>query len=246
MKSVDIAFPVYKGNLNQIEDTVRKVSSFCEKDLKQYNWHLVLGVNGWGAEKVLALAKRLEKKFSQLRHCYTEKPGKGAGLRMAWGQSKADIVAYLDIDLSADIKDLPTLLKGVEDFDICVGSRYHPDSNVQRGIARRLVSWFYHKIIQQLFLRTRCEDLHCGFKAFRRDVAQKLLPHVQDPGWYFDSEIMILAERLGYTIKTIPVLWKEGKSSGLSLRRVIPAFLFKTIELKMRPLPEHLRKRERS
>lgn len=243
MKSMDMAFPVYKGNLEEIESSVRKVSAFCEKHLKGYNWHLVLGVNGWGAEKVLALAKSLEKKYKRLSHCYTETPGKGAGLKKAWEQSKADIVSYMDIDLSVDMKDLPALLKGVETHDICVGSRYHLGSNVRRSFLRKFVSWFYHHIIQQFFLGTQCEDLHCGFKAFRSDVAKKLLPHVQDPGWYFDSEIMSLAERLGYSIKTIPVIWNEGQVSGLSLRRVIPAFLLKTIELKMRPLPEHLRKK---
>lgn len=243
MRSVDIAFPVYRGNLGEIEPSVRKVSAFCEKRLKGYNWHLVLGINGWGAEKVLALAKDLEKKYKHLGHCYTETPGKGAGLKKAWEQSKADIVSYMDIDLSVDMKDLPLLLKGVEEFDICVGSRYHAGSSVKRGFLRRFVSWFYHLFIQQFLLGTHCEDLHCGFKAFKRGVAQKLLPHVQDPGWYFDSELMSLAERLGYSIKTIPVVWNEGKVSGLSLRRVIPAFLLKTIELKMRPLPEHLRKK---
>ncbi|MEK6964574.1 MAG: glycosyltransferase [Nanoarchaeota archaeon] len=243
MKSVDIAFPVYKGNLEEIQVTIPKVYAFCDKHLKGYNWHLVLGVNGWGAEKVLALARDLEKKYKKLGHCYTETPGKGAGLKKAWEQSKADIVSYMDIDLSVDMKDLPTLLKGVETHDICVGSRYHSGSSVHRSFLRRFVSWFYHHIIQQFFLETRCEDLHCGFKAFRSSVAKKLLPHVQDPGWYFDSEIMSLAERLGYSIKTIPVLWTEGQVSGLSLRRVIPAFLLKTVEMKMRPLPEYLRKK---
>ncbi len=243
MKSVDIAFPVYRGNLEEIEPSIRKVSAFCEKHLKGYNWHLVLGINGWSAEKVLTLAKNLESKYKRLSHCYTETPGKGAGLKKAWESSKADLVGYMDIDLSVDMKDLPALLKGAETHDICVGSRYHKGANVHRGFLRRFVSWFYHHIIQQFFLGTRCEDLHCGFKVFQRNIAQKLLPHVQDPGWYFDSELMSLAERLEYSIKTIPVIWNEGQVSGLSLRRVIPAFLLKTIELKMRPLPEHLRKK---
>lgn len=243
MKSVDIAFPVYRGNLHEIEPTIKKVSQYCQKNLKNYNWHLVLGINGWGAEEVIALSKRLEKQNSRVKHCYNEAPGKGAGLHLAWSQSKADIVAYMDIDLSVDIKDLPTLLEELKTYDICVGSRYHKGSNVERSFMRKLASWVYHKIIQQLLLGTKCEDLHCGFKAFRREVAQKLLPYVQDPGWFFDTEIMTLAEKLGYSIKTIPILWNEGKNSGLSLKRVVPAFIMKNIELRLRPLPTHMRKK---
>ena len=149
----------------------------------------------------------------------------------------------MDIDLSVDLKDTVNLLKGVDDNDICVGDRYHKYSNVKRNFIRKLASWGYHKIIQKGLLGTRCEDLHCGFKAFKKETIQKLLPHVQDFGWYFDSELMSLAERLGYKIKTIPIVWNEGNYSGLCLRRVIPAFLLKTIELKLRPLPEEARKK---
>jgi len=243
MKSVDIAFPVYRGNLEEIESTIQKVSAYCKKHVKNYDWHLVLGINGWRAEKVIALAKRLEEHYPRLRHVYTLTPGKGAGLHTAWSQSKADIVSYMDIDLSVDLKDLPKLLNGVKKEDICVGSRYHKDSRVDRSFLRKAASWVYHTIIQRFILRIRCEDLHCGFKAFRRGVAQKLLPYVQDPGWFFDTEIMSLAERLDYSIKTIPIVWNEGKNSGLSLRRVVPAFILKNIELRIRPVPEYLRKK---
>jgi len=244
MAVVDIAFPVYHGNLNQIEATVTQVTDFCQKNLLQYDWKLILGINGPRPEKVLALCEKLEKTNKSLYHLYVATPGKGAGLNLVWKNSKADIVAYMDVDLSVDIAALPVLLDGVREHDICVGSRYHKDSRVERGLMRKCASWFYHRIVQQVLLGTKCEDLHCGFKAFRRDVAQRILPYVQDPGWYFDSEIMSLAERLGYSIKTIPVVWDEGKVSGLVLKRVIPAFFLKTIELKLRQLPEEARKYE--
>lgn len=242
MPTVDIVFPVYWDNLHQIEKYVVSVSDFCKSHLKNYSWNLVLGVNGAKPEEIKELFLRLSKTNERLRYVYTPTPGKGAGLKAAWTESTADILAYMDIDLAVDLEALPELLRGVESSDICIGNRYHKDSKVQRSFSRKLTSWFYHKIIQRFLLGTKCGDLHCGFKAFRRPVAQKLLPHVQDPGWYFDSEIMILAEKLGYTIKTIPVVWKEGFVSGLALKRVIPAFLLKTIELRLRHLPEEARK----
>lgn len=100
----------------------------------------------------------------------------------------------------------------------------------------------YNSLILRLFLGIKTTDLHCGFKALRREVAQRLLPYVQDPGWYFDSEIMVLAEKLGYSITTIPVVLNESPISGLVLRRAIPAFLLKTLELRWRPLPKEIRR----
>lgn len=136
MKSVDIAFPVYWGNERQIEDAVRKVRVYCEQHLQQYDWGLVMAVNGPNPERTLDLCQRLEHSSPHVRHTYTRSPGKGAGLRSAWESSNADIVAYMDIDLSADIASLPELLDGLKTHDLCVGSRYHQNSRVQRSVGR--------------------------------------------------------------------------------------------------------------
>ncbi len=243
MKSVDIAFPVYHGNLAVIEQSILTVYQYAEQHLTNYQWRLVLAINGPFPEKVIALTEQIAKTHPRLSQIYTPTPGKGAGLKAAWCASSADILAYMDIDLSVDLSALVELLNSIDSSDAVVGSRYHADSQVKRGLKRKIVSKIYHALFQKIFLGVHYDDAHCGFKAIRGNVAKTILPHVQDTGWYFDSELMYLLDKLGYSIKSIPVKWRDAPNpSGVNLKRVIPGFILKTLEMKLRPLPTYARK----
>lgn len=238
MKYVDIAIPVYYGNIGELEPNIKKQVEFFRKNLTDYNWRIVIAVNGKNPEEIINLSKELCKKYKEVSYIYTEIPGKGAGVITAWQNSKADILAYMDIDLSTGLADFRNLIKGIEEgFDICVGSRYIQGSKVRRSFKRRIASFVYHKILLRLFLNAKFTDGQCGFKAITKKVAQKVLPLVKDRVWFFESEMMYIAEKMGFKIKEIPVVWEETDlQSGIKLRKIVPEFIKKIILLKLRKI----------
>jgi len=238
MKSVDIVVPVYYGNLEELGRNIVKQVEFFRENLSDYNWKIVIAINGNNTDKIMALSKTLSRKYKEVIYIYTETAGKGAGVIAGWKVSDADILAYMDIDLSVELSDFRNLIKGVEDgFDICVGSRYIQGSEVKRSLKRKIVSFVYHKILLKLFLNVKFTDGQCGFKAITKLTAKKILPLVKDKVWFFESEMMYIAEKRGLKIKEIPVVWKETTiQSGINLRKVIPEFIKKIISLKLRKL----------
>lgn len=242
LNALDIVFPVYYGNVELIEESLEKVSVFCHNNLRKYNWKLILAINGPFYEEIMELVKKIKKTNNKVAYTYTSSIGKGAGIKHAWINSSSDLLVYMDIDLSVDLSALPVLLDELSNHDLVIGSRYHEKSDVTRNFKRKIISKVYHELFQ-LFLGVSCKDAHCGFKAVNADVAKKVLPYVQDQGWYFDSELVYLFEKLEYSVKSIPVKWMDsGYVSGLDLKRVIPGFILKTFELRLRPLPKQVMK----
>ena len=238
MKSVDIIVPVYSGNLVELAPNIAQQIDFFRKNLNGYRWKIVIAINGKNAGEIIDLAKYLSKKYKEVSYIYTEVAGKGAGVLAGWERSDADILAYMDIDLSVELSDFRNLIKGIEDgFDICVGSRYVSGSEVKRSLKRKIVSFVYHKILLKLFLNVKFTDGQCGFKAITKPTAKKILPLVKDKAWFFESEMMYIAEKLGYKIEEIPVVWREtGIQSGIKLWKVIPEFIKKILSLKLRKI----------
>jgi len=235
-KTVEIMLPVYSGNLHEIAPSIEKQMKKFSKSLKKYNWKIVLAINGKDAEKVIALAKMLHKKYPRVIYDYARQPGKGSGIMHAWSRSKADIISYMDIDLSADIKDFPNLISQIEKgYDISIGSRYLPLSTVNRSFKRSFVSVSYNKIFMKLVLAPKMyTDAQCGFKAVNQKVIKKLLPLIKNRNWFFESEMLYIAQRKGFKIKEIPVTWKESEFSGIKLYKAIAEFVKNSIELRFR------------
>src|SRR3989344_6556962 len=139
--SVDIVLPVYYGNLNEIEDSIKKQVAQYKTSLKGYNWNIVISVNGKNAEDIINLSKELSKKYKNVRYLHTEVAGKGSGVINGWIKSKADIRVYMDVDLSVDLRCLSDLIKKIEQgYDISIGSRYIKGSKVKRSFKRRIIS----------------------------------------------------------------------------------------------------------
>lgn len=234
--SVDIVLPVYHGNLQELEGSVKKLHDFCTNNLKGYDWKIVISVNGKNPEKILELSKKLAKN-KNIAYIYTKIPGKGSGVMNGWTKSRARICVYMDIDLSVDLKGLPGLIKNVEDgYDICIGSRYKKDSVIKRSFRRRFISMFYHLFLLKIILNTKYNDAQCGFKAMSREAVKKVMPRVKDKGWFFESEFLYIAQRMGMKIKEMPVAWTESSFSSVKLMRVIPEFLMKAVSLRFRKL----------
>lgn len=183
-----------------------------------WSWRITI-VDNASTDNTAALATQLAAELPGVQLLRLDEKGRGRALRAAWSASDAEIVAYTDVDLSTDIAALEPLVAAVRDgADVAIGSRLAPGSNVTRGPTRELVSRSYNQIIQAV-TRAGFRDAQCGFKALRADVARRLLPEVENENWFFDTELLLLAEHNGLRIAEIAVHWVDDPSSSVHIRR---------------------------
>ncbi len=236
--SVDIVLPVYYGNEPELVASVTQLVTFFRANLRDYKWTIVVSINGKQPEHMITLAKQLSKYYKEVTHLYTPEAGKGYGVLGAWSRRKADIYTYMDIDLSTNLHGFRSLLDGIrEGYDLVIGSRYHPDSRTKRALKRYVISRGYILFIYRAILGVPVGDSQCGFKAVNQRVVKELVPLVRDKVWFFESELLYLAHKKGFTIKEIPVVWQENNISGVNLVKIVPAFIKKVIALRFRKLP---------
>jgi putative flippase GtrA len=164
------------------------------------------------------VAARLESEIPEVKSFRLEQKGRGRALRTVWSASDAPILAYMDVDLSTDLNALLPLVAPLISghSDLAIGSRLARSSRVVRGAKREFISRTYNLILRGS-LQARFSDAQCGFKAIRRDVAQALLPLVEDTGWFFDTEMLVLAERAGLRIHEVPVDWVDDPNSTVHI-----------------------------
>ena len=147
-----------------------------------------------------------------------EDKGRGRALHAVWSVSDATVLAYMDVDLSTDLAALAPLVAPLVSghSDLAIGTRLGRGSRVVRGAKREVISRCYNLLLRST-LAARFSDAQCGFKAIRADVAAELLPHVEDTGWFFDTELLVLAERSGLRIHEVPVDWIEDPDSRVEV-----------------------------
>lgn len=147
-----------------------------------------------------------------------DEKGRGRALHAVWANSDAQVLAYMDVDLSTDLAALAPLVAPLISghSDLAIGTRLSRGSRVVRGAKREFISRCYNLILHSA-LSTRFSDAQCGFKAIRADVARRLLPHVADTGWFFDTELLVLAERSGLRIHEVPVDWVDDPDSRVDI-----------------------------
>jgi putative flippase GtrA len=166
------------------------------------------------------LARKLAGQLPRVRAVHLDQKGRGRALRHVWSGSDADVVAYMDVDLSTGLEALlplvAPLLSGHS--DLAIGSRLARGAAVVRGPRRELVSRCYNLLLHAA-LRARFSDAQCGFKAGRTEVVQALLPAVEDQAWFFDTELLLLAERSGLRIHEVPVDWVDDPDSRVDVAR---------------------------
>src|SRR5579871_3927361 len=163
-------------------------------------------------------ATRLAAELESVRAMRLDVKGRGRALNAVWSSSDARVLAYMDVDLSTGLSALlplvAPLLSGHS--DLAIGTRLARGSRVVRGTKRELISRSYNTILH-VFLGARFSDAQCGFKAIRADRAQELLPLVQDRAWFFDTELLVLAERAGMRIHEVPVDWVDDPDSRVDI-----------------------------
>ena len=215
--SLDVVVPVFNEE-EDLPSSIGKLHDFLFRNLNKYEWRITIADNG-STDATLDVAKKLSERYPGVGYIGLERRGRGRALSKAWLEGDADIVAYMDVDLSTELRALPVLVEAieVEGYDIAIGSRLKRGAQViGRPLKRELISRAYSLIFRAMFL-TGFRDAQCGFKALSRRAAQDVVPLVRDTGWFFDTELLILAEKNGYRIKEVPVTWTDDPDSRVKL-----------------------------
>src|SRR3954471_17851614 len=215
---VEIVVPVYNEAAG-LEQSVRRLHRFLS-DGFPFSWRIVIADNA-SVDATPDIARRLAITLPSVRYLRLEQKGRGRALRAAWSASAARVVAYMDVDLSTDLRGLlplvAPLLSGHS--DLAIGTRLAHGARVVRGPRRELISRVYNSILHAV-LRARFSDAQCGFKAARTDaLGAGLLEEVRDDGWFFDTELLVLAQRRGLRIHEVPVDWVDDPDSRVRIVR---------------------------
>jgi glycosyltransferase involved in cell wall biosynthesis len=214
---IDIVIPVYNEE-RDLGPSVRRLHDYLGSD---FPFPAVITIaDNASRDGTLAVAQGLANELTRVRVVHLDKKGRGRALRAAWLQSDAPVVAYMDVDLSTDLKALlplvAPLLSGHS--DLAIGSRLARGSRVKRGLKREFISRCY-MLVLRLSLGAHFTDAQCGFKAVRTSVAKQLLPQVKDEAWFFDTELLILAQRAGLRVHEVPVDWTDDPDSRVAILR---------------------------
>jgi glycosyltransferase involved in cell wall biosynthesis len=212
---VDIAIPVYNEE-RDLERSVRRLRRYLDH---QFPFEArITVVDNASTDATWAIAQRLALELDGVRAMRLESRGRGRAIRHACLESDAAIVAYMDVDLSTDLDALLPLVASLISghSDVAIGSRLAQGARVSRGPKRELISRGYNLLLH-LVLGTRVRDAQCGFKAARAQAARRLLPLVDNQEWFFDTELLVQAQRAGLRIHEVPVDWTDDPDSRVDI-----------------------------
>ena len=217
--SIDIVVPAYNEERRLIP-CIGALVTFLQRNPPSGSWQITIAENG-STDRTQEMARRLARIHPEVKILSVDRPGRGRALKIAWQQSRAEFVAYTDLDLATDLEALPRLLTVLDQgYDLAVGSRLTSGATVVRSIKRELLSRAYNRFIRWLF-HPPFADAQCGFKAMRRRAILPLLGQVWSNGWFFDTELLLLAQRHHLRIKEIPICWSERPGSHVRLPSTI-------------------------
>lgn len=230
---VEVTIPVYNEE-TVLAESVRRLHSYLIANFP-FRFLITIADNG-STDGTFAIAERMPAELPGVRAIHLDRKGRGFALRHVWGSSHADVVAYMDADLSTGLDAfLPLvapLLSGHS--DLATGNRLSRRAKVLRGLKREIISRGYNLLLRAV-LSARFSDAQCGFKAGRTEVIRALLPAVEDDAWFFDTELLMLAQRSGLRIAELPVTWVERQDSKVDLVRTALADLRGIARLRFRP-----------
>lgn len=238
MVSVELVIPVLNEERG-LPACIETLRAFCNSRLPEHRCHILVADNG-STDGTVAVAERYARQFpGEVGVTHLDVRGRGRALRKAWGESPADVLAYMDVDLSTDLAALPPLVDAIANggYHVAIGSRLAPSARTKRSFKREVLSRGYNLIIKAMFF-TRFTDAQCGFKAVSRSAARALLPAVTDNAWFFDTELLIIAEKRGFRIKEVPVRWVEDTDSRVKLVKTVRDDLRGLLRLRFGGLPK--------
>ena len=214
--TLEVVIPVHNEE-RSLPIAIQRLTAVLDR--LPWTWQVTIADNA-STDSTPLVARQLVREYDGVRLVSLVEKGRGRALKQVWSASAAEVLVYMDVDLSTDLNALLPLVAPVLSghSDIAIGSRLHRGSRVVRGPKRELVSRSYNAILRST-LRARFSDAQCGFKAIRRSVATELLPLVEDSTWFFDTELLVLAERAGLRIHEVPVDWVDDPDSRVDVLR---------------------------
>lgn len=215
MATVDLVIPCYNEE-HVLAGSVRQVLGWCDGH-PQHQWRVVVANNA-STDRTLEVARELEAEYpGRVAALQIPVKGRGIALRTAWLTSDADVLAYMDVDLSTDLDHIPELVDPIArgEVDLAYGTRLDKHSQTNRSLKREITSRGYVFILRLAGLKV--SDAQCGFKAISREAARALVPLVQDTQWFWDSELLWVAQENGYRMLEIPVRWVEDPDTRVKI-----------------------------
>jgi putative flippase GtrA len=212
---IDIVIPVYNEAID-LERSVRTLDAYLSVALP-YSYRVTIADNA-SVDGTWLIAQGLASTMPHVTAIHLDQKGRGRALKQVWLASDAEVVAYMDVDLSTDLAAvLPLVAPLVSGHsDVAIGTRLARSSRVVRGPKREFISRCYNLVLRTA-LQASFSDAQCGFKAMRRDVAQELLPLVEDTSWFFDTELLVLAQRADLRIHEVPVDWTDDPGTTVDI-----------------------------
>ncbi len=215
MKTYDCVIPVY-NEAEDLEANIRTLHSFLCEHLSDYDWRIVIADNA-SVDATGEIAEKLARELERVVYFRLDRKGRGRALRKTWMQSNADFVSYMDVDLSTNLRAVPAMMELFEKgSDVVLGSRLIAGANITRCWYREILSRGWNFLVGAVF-NTRFSDAQCGFKGIRREAKEILVQQVEDTKWFFDTELLVLAEKQGFLMNEIPVEWIEDLGSTVQI-----------------------------
>lgn len=237
MTSVEIVIPVLNEEVSLPRCVSRLVQFLESGDSPDWDWCITVADNG-STDGTPEVGRALSEADSRIGITRLEQRGRGRALKRAWMSSTADVRCFMDVDLSTGLDSLPGLVTAVseEGNGVAIGSRLMPDSKViGRTLKREITSRCYNAIIRVMFPRKTFRDAQCGFKAVSPEVCRRVLPLVENTGWFFDTELLLLSLRAGYRIKEIPVHWEDDPDTRVRILSTAAEDLRGLFRVRFRP-----------
>jgi glycosyltransferase involved in cell wall biosynthesis len=219
--TVDVVVPVYNEE-RALPPSIRVLRDFLSGPNFPFEWRIVIADNA-SIDNTPAVGRELaDANSGKVEYVRIERKGRGFALKQTWLASPLDIVSYMDVDLSTGLEAFPALVGAIanDGYHLAVGSRLANDSEITRSLKRRVLTRGYNTLIKTMF-STRFSDAQCGFKAVSREAAQSIVPLIEDNNWFFDTELLILAEKMGYRVKDVPVKWVEDLDSRVKIAATV-------------------------
>ena len=208
--AVDITIPVYNEE-EVLPRTIKALTEYLEDNLPN-PWQVTIADNA-STDSTQSVSEMLCREYPRVKYLRIPQKGRGRALRIAWLDSQADIVSYMDADLSTDLSHFPQLIQALESGShIAVGSRLSKESKVSRGFKREFISRAYNRLINIMFF-TGLPDAQCGFKALTRATAEAIIPNIENNNWFFDTELLVIGAKRGFKIASVPVKWDDDPTS---------------------------------
>lgn len=234
-RQLNIIIPVFNEALI-LRENIGRLQNWLTDNLAIYDWQIIIADNN-STDQTGAIGRELTAADKRVRYFFIPQKGRGLALRRSFLEFPADFAVYMDVDLATDLSALPTMMRGLDNeaYDIVTGSRFAPGSQIQRSLLREIVSRGYVWLVKAMF-HTPLSDLQCGFKGINKKVVANIVPQTKDKEWFFDTELLLLAEQNNYKIKSIPINWVEtrsiGRKSKVKLIKSIAQFVHNLMKFK--------------